>query len=52
MAPITSRKICPIMSTATDTRFCDRDCKLLINCYGGELKCVFELMATNSTHKG
>ena len=52
MAPITSRKICPIMSTATDTRFCDRDCKLLINCYGGELKCVFEQMATSSTHKG
>ena len=52
MAPIIPKKICPIMSTATDTRFCDRDCKLLINCYGGELKCVFELMATSSTHKG
>ena len=36
MALFEPKKICPIMSTATETRYCDSDCQLFVDYYSKE----------------
>lgn len=52
MTYVIPKKFCPFMSNATETKLCDRDCKLLITCPNSELKCAFELIAIGATRKG